>query len=104
MSGRIVSFMLPSFLPAPCCTQVALFEQCGGRSSQAGINAPDPAYCCPSGSLCKFYGVNFWQCQPVGYRAPPEPLATYDAQACAGKTKVGLGAGPLGGQFVCLTD
>jgi hypothetical protein len=27
------------------CPQVGMFEQCGGRSSLAGVNAPDPTYC-----------------------------------------------------------
>jgi hypothetical protein len=67
--------------------QVKLYETCGGRSSLAGINAPDPEFCCPEGSLCKFYNEDFWQCQPRGYAAPPEPPTTHDEAACTGKTK-----------------
>jgi hypothetical protein len=71
-----------------CGVQVQMYDSCGGRSSKAGVNAPDPEVCCPEGSLCKFYTEDFWQCQPKTYNAPPEPPMTHDDAACAGKTKV----------------
>lgn len=64
-----------------------MFGHCGGWSAPAGVNAPDPDLCCPPDALCKFYTKDFWQCQPKGYNAPPEPATTYDS-ACGNKTKV----------------
>jgi hypothetical protein len=72
------------------CVQVGAFERCGGRSSPAGVNAPDPSLCCESGSLCKFYNKYFWQCQPKGYVPLPEPPAAFDDASCSSKAKVGL--------------
>jgi hypothetical protein len=40
------------------CEQVALWDQCGGKSSKAGANATDASICCPAGTTCNFY--NDW--------------------------------------------
>ena len=80
----------PLLVPPCGPVQVGLYEQCGGRSSLAGLNAPDPEFCCPEGSLCRFYDENFWQCQPHhNYQAPPAPMEVHDEQACGGRAKVG---------------
>jgi hypothetical protein len=55
-----------------------MFAQCGGRTSPAGINATDTAFCCPTGSECQFYVEDYWQCQPPAYTAPPESPATFN--------------------------
>jgi hypothetical protein len=80
--------------------QVELFGQCGGRTSLAGVNGSDAAFCCPAGSQCSHYSVDYWQCQPPAYKAPPEPPATFNCsfgQTQVRETKARPGQARLGG-------
>lgn len=68
--------------------QVARYKRCGGRSSAAGLNAPDPELCCTPGTRCRFYNPWYWRCEAPGDVAEPEAPPSWSDVTCAGKTRV----------------
>jgi hypothetical protein len=50
--------------PSSGCTEVAMWGQCGGRSSAVGADASDKNVCCAWGGSCQRVNEWYYQCQP----------------------------------------
>jgi hypothetical protein len=68
--------------------QVARYKRCAGRSSPAGLNAPDPELCCTPGTRCRFYNPWYWRCKAPGDVAEPEAPPSWSDVACTGRNRV----------------
>jgi hypothetical protein len=73
-------------------SKVQRWGSCGGWATY-GLNASDPAVCCPDSYSCNFFTPFYWQCQPTGV-VVSKPRGTWSA-GCTSKVRH-HGAGRVG--------
>jgi hypothetical protein len=79
--------------------QATYWQRCGGTESAVSKNASDPGICCPVSSLCNYYSITFWQCQPEGWVAPQPANPEYNDKCTNNLRKVTTTLKQLGNEF-----